>query len=476
MVVQPKSAVALGMALILAGLLTATNKVVATVTEYLPSVSAGFQGWPSVQAVFMWTTLLVMLGVRFWLWARARGDAGAPWILASAILGVVALFGLTVVPLVLLSQVLMQVGGELLMAVFSAVQIGTMLCEAGALLLFGVGLVRWSQAPRWIGWTALAAGILAVVAAAMLTAQLPGSAVASEPFGWLEAVSLLGLGVTLVLRSSLAEAYTRRVLAAAAAVLVLFVVVAGLAGYAGVRLNAQMRAEQDRSQAFPRAFARLFPGFRDARGSSGVPDGGDGDAAPQGTVSQFDLIRKGNAVMPVLYGNRKDLVSPGGPIHGNAIAFVVPDQGLWYLGDNYFVDDASSEYADVPRDRKLALWDAFAASRREKVRVLGVFPIERLQDRNLLGADGYWPEDLDGATIIVYVSEQESAIAEELRWSTVDELITNGRAYERSAGASSEATASATGSALGVAAYQWSAGAWKPVTTRPSFGGAPYAR
>lgn len=472
---QPRSAVALGMTVILAGLLTLAGKVVGFVTEYLPAVSSGYQGWPSVQAVFMWTTLLVMLGIRFWLWGHARGTAGAPWMLASAITGLATLLCLTVAPMMVVTTWLIEVVGSALPAIFSVINVGTMLGHAAALLLLGVGLVRWQYVPRWIGWTAVAAGALSSVAVVMLWAQLPGASIVSEFFGWPEAVSLLGLGVALLLTSIRVEGYVRRLAIASLLALAVFVAVTVLAGYAGMHLDAEMRSQEERSQALPRAFARLFPGFKDDRASSGEPDGGE--AAAEGTVEQFDLIRGGKAVMPVPFGNRRNLVDPHGPIHGVPVAFEVPGYGTWYLGDNYFLGDEGSEYADIPRDRRLALWDAFAASQRTKVRVLGVFPIEKLHDRNLLGADRYWPADVEGSTIVVYVSEHESAITEELTWSTVDELIINGRAYEQ--GSQAGAASGASGGAqalLSVAAYRWTDGAWTPVAKRPSFSSAKPTR
>lgn len=244
---QSKSAVALGMTVVVAGLLALAGKVVGFVAEYVPAVSSGFQGWPSVQAIFMWTTLLAMLGIRFWLWGYMRGTAGGPWMLASAVVGLVTLLGLTVVPLVT-STWLIDVLAGALPTIVSAIGAGTMFGHAVALLLLGVGLARWDRLPRWIGWTASAAGIISIVAVAMLYAQSPGASIALEAFGWPEAVSLLGLGIALLLSSMRAEAYARRLVVAAVLALVAFAAVVVVAGYAGAHLDTEMRSGDARSQ------------------------------------------------------------------------------------------------------------------------------------------------------------------------------------------------------------------------------------
>jgi hypothetical protein len=242
---QPRSAVALGMTVILAGLLALAAKVVGFVSEYVPAVSSTFQGWPSVQAVFMWGALLVMLGVRFWLWGHARATAGAPWILASALTGLLTLLGLTVAPLVTAGW-LIGVVGRALPAIVSAISVGTMCGHAAALLLLGVGLVRWRYVPAWIGWTAVAAGALSLLAAVMLWAQLPGASVVSEVFGWPEAVALLGLGVALLLTSIRVEGYVRRLAIAAVLALGAFVVATALAGWAGAQHPANAPSGDER--------------------------------------------------------------------------------------------------------------------------------------------------------------------------------------------------------------------------------------
>ena len=65
------------------------------------------------------------------------------------------------------------------------------------------------------------------------------------------------------------------------------------------------------------------------------------------------------------------------------------------------------------------------------MRILGVFPSELLHDKSLLVNDGYAPGDVSGATLIVYTTEFESDVNQEVPWSTFDELIVNSRRYEQ---------------------------------------------
>ena len=195
------------------------------------------------------------------------------------------------------------------------------------------------------------------------------------------------------------------------------------------------------------AFNQLFPGF--AYDNSQVAS--DGEKASDHMVNEFHLARNGGGIFPVLFS--KDRSQAGDPIAGAPILSVpAKDGGAYYLADNYFVVSPKSRFSAIPRDQKLALWDAFFSTGPGKVRILGVFPISMLQRRKLLAPDGYAPKDLDGATIVVYTSDMESAITEEVPWTTADELVQGAREYEASDGPQNR---------LRVLAFKWKNGGWQ---------------
>jgi hypothetical protein len=448
----------LGAAVLLVGLLSLAGEALSLIGPHglLAQPGASF-GVVLAASVFFDAATLLLVGVRFWMWRFARQTPGADALLLAAIGGVVAMVsfeGTTRLVLPIASSTSSL--SWLVWPLVNSINYVTPLLLAATLGAFCVGLRRAGVVPTWIVWLGLAA-VGALVLSPALGLVRPGSAGLTETlYSLLNAAFLLSLGVFLLRRRIGNTPPRPHIAVALLSVLTTLVAVAGLASWSGVRADAADNARLEAANAYPSAFARLFPGFTDAAaGPSGV--GGGPSESAEATLQWFKLKRGGAPFMPVAFINRLDQVSETqGPVRGTPIAFQVRGGGRWYLGDNYFVSNPASRYAKIPQAQKLALWDAFARVYPDESRVLGIFPIAELRDRTLLRADGLAPEALDDCTLVVYTTEFSSAIAEEVAWGTVDELIVNGRAYESGPDAAQKDPTHR----LLVAAFRWTGSGW----------------
>jgi hypothetical protein len=455
---QEKNSRWLGVAVLLVGLFSLADESLSLIRPNgllsVPGVSSGVL---SAGSVFMFAEMLLFLGVRFWMWRFARQTPGAGTLLLAAIGGVVTMvsFGL---PTLFVTAIDLIPSG-LFSPLINSTYYVSLLLVAATLGVLCVGLLRSGFVPRWIVWLGFAAAGAALLGPTLGLMKLGLAGLADTLYGLLNAAFLLSLGVFLLRRSTGDTPPKPHMAVAFLTVLAALVAVTALASWAGIRDDVAEKARQEAATAYPSAFARLFPGFTDAGASPPEAGGGPSESSEStaATLQWFELKRGGAPFMPVGFINRRDMVSEAqGPVHGTPIAFEVPGVGTRYLGDNYFVADSASRYASIPRAQKLALWDAFVKAYPDKSRVLGVFPIGELRDRTLLRADGFAPETLNDCTLVVYATEFDSGIAEELTWSTADELIVNGRAYERGP----ESLPKDPTHRLLVAAFTWTGSGW----------------
>lgn len=392
----------------------------------------GLAGTSSVSLTISYTSLLLSavagvatLAMLSIFWVRgSRQPGGVLFLLAflSAALSVALTWGFFAVVSVVTSHTpgishfalpWLSVAGPILWAVARA--------------LFAAGVIRSRIAPKWIGW-------LGVASAALTVAASPYTRIPHAAELWIGALSVAVTGLFYIaLGISLSRAQVDEDASATPTWLITAVVGATLVGliavctWGGVVAGRGASVEIARSQPhFSEVFADLFPGFSAGANAPSL-DGGEA----HDELVQFDIKRGGNAVMPVQMAHDRSLFSPEGPAHGGALVLKVPGQPTWWVTDGYFIDHKDSAFAKTPRPIKYALWDAFVAEETRHVRILGVFPVSELKDRSLLAPYGYTAPMPSGAMVVIYTPEFDSAINEEMPWSTVDELIRNGRDYEK---------------------------------------------
>lgn len=393
--------------------------------------------------------------VRFWVYELGKDGPGARLLWYAAVCGGLALLP---GPILFLIPSLPDSALRWVLPATNYASFGLYVAVTG---LFAVGLLRSGLVPAWaakLGMVAAIAGVSLVVPSSVFGDALR---VVRSSAGGLDAVFTVAIGASLMRRP---EDEGRRAPRSWAVALVVAssILVALAVGYIAALAQARNVEAMTPTSPFPPVFETLFPGFTNATEFDEFLPGDDLES----TVSTFELRRSGDTFMPVDFSNSGNVSGEDGRSHGKVISVDVPGHGRWYLADNYFVDNVDSQYASVPRSEKLSLWDAFVAAHPAAVRILGVFPIDRVADVSLLKQDGYSAADLARSTLVVYTPETESAIAEELSWSTPDELIVNGRAYE----ADFSNGKGDTVNRLYVGAFTWDGSKWRPANRSAAVG------
>jgi hypothetical protein len=371
----------------------------------------------------------------------------------------------------------------------SAMTVIALTAVAVAQLLLSLGLIRSPYVPRWVGWLALTVSFLGVIAVVGGLRHFYPSSVGSASGAMLRAVLFAILAWRFHSLVERPERARMRVVGVGIAAGLLAMFVASLA------CSVMMTQMLSRASSFtqrPSAYEEDYRLAEDAaepdwktvydesdRVIGKLCDGFDDpgmvmDAMPDSVRSVVGLdLSRGESSLQMgvqLVTSTEGSGSPRGYFHGPALEVGKADGETWYTGDNYFLDLPGSRYASIPRSQKLALWDAVGKDRAseypESDLVLGVFRGDELKDKRIVAQDGYRPEDVTGAWLVVTTPDSSSDVADGIEWRGADQLITAARKYEQDAARLDDSEDAEDFCRVDVTAYRYDDGAWHQVPKR----------